>query len=244
MQPSRSQLETYRGWSPAWLASWLPFDIAFSPLSSPPSSTAPPSLFPSFSFLPRRKLFTRRISRRAGWVWRLSTVDWPVLAARQILLAILTWPNVSLYLSLFLSPSPVLSLLPFFAPFSRRPYFFFDPEPSRHYFTSVFSSFIVLMPFPLSSCAVFDGCFLVFPRLSPLSLYSLPSCNFVSRVFCTLYSHSQNASLLSAPGRVRLSNSDFCRRNQPWEFIRLTYYNLNLQYTRKMENFLFFFFFW
>lgn len=164
MQPPRNQFETYRGWSPAWLASWLPFDIVF-PLLFPPSPSRP---LPTFSFLPRRKLFTRRILVVAGWVWRLSTVDWPILAARQILLAVLTRPNISLYLSLFLSPP--LALLPFFAPFSHRPHFFFDPEPSRHYF-SVFSSFIVLMRSLCRHALYLTDAFLFFLSFSSIFVF-------------------------------------------------------------------------
>lgn len=75
-------------------------------------------------------------------------------------LAILTRPNVSFYLSLlFLS----LFLLPFFAPFSHRLHFFFDPEPSRHYFTSVFSPFIVLMRSLCRHAVYLTDAFLFFP---------------------------------------------------------------------------------
>lgn len=114
MQPPRTQLQTYRDWSPAWLASWLPFDIAFpSPFPSPPLPS-----FPSFSFLPRRKLFTRRIlvvqDESGGY---LLSIDRFWQHAKSF------WPSLRGLTSPFIYPS--FSLLPFFAPFSYRPHFFF-----------------------------------------------------------------------------------------------------------------------
>lgn len=219
MQPPRSQLETYWDWSPAWLASGLLFDIAFpSPFPSPPPR------FLSFSFLPRRKLFTRRIlvaqDESRGY---LLSIDRFWQHAKSF------WPSLRGLTSPFIYPSS--SLLPFFAPFSYRPHFFFDPKPSRHYFTSLFF-FYRSDAFSLSPCAVFDGCFPCFSlSLFLISLYSLFSCNFVSRVFCILYFHSQNASFLSVSRRFRARHwgLDFYWRswNQSWEFITLTYNYLN-----------------
>lgn len=243
MQPSRSQLETYRGWSPAWLASWLPFDIAFSPPPlphlhcPPPPSSFPHSLFfRGVSFLLAEFLVARDES--GGYLlsidrfWQHAKSFWPSLRG-------LTSPFIC----------PFFSLLLPFSPFFHFSHLFHavlisSSIPNRPAITSP-ASFLPLSFWCRSLCRhalCLTDAFLFFPRLSPLSLYSLPSCNFVSRVFCTLYSHSQNASLLSAPGRVRLSNSDFCRRNQPWEFIRLTYYNLNNCRTR--ENVKLSIFFW
>lgn len=131
IQPPRNQFKTNRRWSPAWLASWLPFDIVFP---------SPFPLFPrpisSFSFLPRRKLFTRRIfvarNESGGYLlsidrfWNHAKSFRP--SSRGLLLSL----SFSLYF-LFL----------FFAPFSHYPHFFFDPE--RIAITGVFSSFIVPM---------------------------------------------------------------------------------------------------
>lgn len=156
MQPSKSQLEMYRGWSSAWLASWLPFDIAS--LLFFPQLTLPLSLF--FRGV---SLFTRRIlvaqDEFGGYLlsidrfWQHAKSFWPSLRG-------LTFP--------FIYPSFSLSLcfsyffLSFFTSFSYHAHFF-DPEPSCYYFTTTYLFFFYRSDaFSLSPCAVFDGCFLVF----------------------------------------------------------------------------------
>lgn len=218
MQPPRSQLETYRDWSPAWLASWFLFDIAFpSPFPSPP-------LFPSFSFLPRRKLFIRGIlvvqDESGGY---LLSIDRFWQHAKSF------WPSLRGLTSPFIYPS--FSLLPFFAPFSYRPHFFFDPEPSHHYFTSLFF-FYRSDAFSLSLCTVFDGCFLVFICLSFFYLCILFSLVILSRgssVHFTFISKTLHSWVSLEDFELRHWGLHFCRRswNQSWEFITLTYNYLN-----------------
>lgn len=214
----------------------------FLSTSSPPSSTAsPPSSFPhslffrGVSFLLAEFLVAQDES--GGYLlsidrfWQHAKSFWPSLRG-------LTSPFIC----------PFFSLLLPFSPFFHFSHLFHavlisSSIPNRPAITSP-ASFLPLSFWCRSLCRhalYLTDAFLFFPvfLLCLCILFPLVILSRESSVHFTLI--PKTLRVLSAPGRVRLSNSDFCRRNQPWEFIRLTYYNLNLQYTRKMENFLFFF---
>lgn len=132
MQPARSRLETNRRRNPAWLASrlYLPLlAIAFSPIFPHP--------FTSFSFLPRRKLFTRRIlvarDEPGGYLlsidrfWKQAKSFWPSSRGltHPLLSLVCPFPIVfslfsHLFHSILISPSTlnVSSLLVSFLPSS------------------------------------------------------------------------------------------------------------------------------
>lgn len=160
MQPPRNQFETYRGWSPGVtceLASlWYRFPSTF-PIFLPRP-------IPSFSFLPRRKLFTRRIlvvqDESGGYLlsidrfWQHAKSFWPSLRG-------LTSPFISIPLSL--SPFPL-------SPFFRFSHLFHAvlisfSIPNRPAITSP-TSFLLLsfwcVPFVAMRC-IWRICFLVFP---------------------------------------------------------------------------------
>lgn len=182
-----------------------------------------PLPFPSFSFLPRRKLFTRRIlvaqDESGGY---LLSIDRFWQHAKSF------WPSLRGLTSPFIYPSFSLPFppLPFFAPFSHRPHFFFDPGPSRHYFTNIFPPFIVLMRSLCRHALYLTDAFLFFPVFL-FCLCILFALVILSREYsCLLYtSRVQREScllytLLSFPKRFTLEYSAEIGLE---EFIRLTY---------------------
>jgi hypothetical protein len=123
-----------------------------------------PRPIPSFSFLPRRKLFTRRIlvvqDESGGYLlsidrfWQHAKSFWPSLRG---LTSPFIYPSFSFSLSLS-CPSSV------FRTFFTAVLISFS-IPNRPAITSLARLFFFYRSdaFPLSPCAVFDGCFLVFP---------------------------------------------------------------------------------
>lgn len=152
----------------------------------------------SFFFLPRRKLFTRRI-----FVARDEPAGYLVSIDRS-------WNHAKSFRpssrGLLLSVSPSFYFLfSFLTPFTHRPHFFYNPK--RTAITGVFSSFVVPMR-SLCHLALYLTDALFSPLLPSLffSLSPLLSCNFVSRNLYISFSPIKSAVLFVNECSRKISN--------------------------------------